>query len=46
MKKAGVPVELHVYPLAFHGFDGLAPASSLAQRFALDRDEALKRALR
>lgn len=41
----GVPVELHVYPCAFHGFDGLAPTSSLSQRFTVDRDQALKRAL-
>ena len=43
---AGVPVELHVYPLAFHGFEGFAPTASLSQRFVADRDEALKRALR
>jgi acetyl esterase/lipase len=42
---AGVPVELHVYPCAFHGFDGFAPATSISQRFAMDRDQALKRAL-
>ena len=42
---AGVPVELHVYPCAFHGFDGFAPDASIAQRFVFDRDQALKRAL-
>jgi acetyl esterase/lipase len=42
---AGVPVELHVYPCTFHGFDGLAPATSISQRFVVDRDQALKRAL-
>lgn len=42
---AGVPVELHVYPCAFHGFEGLAPTASISQRFVADRDEALKRAL-
>ena len=42
---AGVPVELRVYPCAFHGFDGLAATSALAQRFHEDIDQALKRAL-
>ena len=41
---AGVPAELHVYPSAFHGFDGLAPTTSISQRSALDRDQALKHA--
>lgn len=45
LAQAGVPVELHVYPCAFHGFDGFAASTSIAQRFALDRDQALKRAL-
>jgi acetyl esterase/lipase len=42
---AGIPVELHVYPSAYHGWDAFAPTSQLAQRFYIDRDEALKRAL-
>lgn len=42
---AGVPVELHVYPRAFHGWDAFAPTSAVAQRFVADRDQALKRAL-
>ncbi len=42
---AGVPVELHVYPCTFHGFDGLAATASISQRFHEDRDQALKRAL-
>jgi acetyl esterase/lipase len=42
---AGVPAELHVYPGAFHGFDGLAPQARLSQRFIADRDNALQRAL-
>jgi acetyl esterase/lipase len=42
---AGVPVELHVYPRAFHGWDGFAPNSPLAQRFVSDRDRALRHAL-
>ncbi len=42
---AGIPVELHVYPCAFHGFDIFAPTASISQRFSEDRDAALKRAL-
>ncbi|MPY93179.1 MAG: alpha/beta hydrolase fold domain-containing protein [Acidimicrobiia bacterium] len=41
--EAGVPTELHVYVGGIHGFDLLAPASGLAQRFRRDRDEALRR---
>ncbi len=42
--QADVPTELHVYPGGIHGFDLLAPASALAQRFIRDRDDALRRA--
>jgi acetyl esterase/lipase len=42
---AGVPTELHVYPGGFHGFDGMAPGADIAQRFAADRDNALRRIL-
>ena len=41
---AGVPLDLHVYPGAFHGFDTLAPASALAQRATADIVRALRRA--
>ena len=44
LQQADVPAELHVYPGGIHGFDLLAPASRLAQRFVRDRDEALRRA--
>ena len=44
LQQADVPAELHVYPGGIHGFDLLAPASRLAQRFVRDRDEALHRA--
>lgn len=46
LMRAGVPTELHVYPGAFHGSEGYAPAASLSRRFVTDRDEALRRALR
>lgn len=46
LSAAGVAVELHVYPGAYHGFDFLAASSSLARQFAGDRDHALRRAFR
>jgi acetyl esterase/lipase len=45
LARAGVPVELHVYPRAFHGWDSIAPTAALSQRFELERDQALKLAL-
>ncbi|WP_395647880.1 alpha/beta hydrolase [Terricaulis sp.] len=45
LMRAGVPVELHVYPGGFHGFDifgGAAPVSIRARR---DSRDALRRAL-
>ncbi|MEW6299439.1 MAG: alpha/beta hydrolase [Thermodesulfobacteriota bacterium] len=42
---AGVPTELHVYPGAFHGFNGFVPGAEISRRFNADRDNALKRAL-
>ena len=46
LQQADVPVELHVYPGAIHGFDGSVPSSAVAGRFFRDRDDALRRALR
>lgn len=43
--RAGVPTELHVYPGAYHGSDGLAPAAPLSQRIWATRIAALMRAL-
>jgi acetyl esterase/lipase len=42
---ADVPVELHVYPGAFHGAEVLVPAAALSQRMLVDQDQALKRVL-
>jgi acetyl esterase/lipase len=38
LNQAGVPVELHVYPHAPHGFDNLAPGTALARRARLDME--------
>jgi acetyl esterase/lipase len=39
--QAGVPTELHVYPGAPHGFDGLAPTTALARRAVRHTEEWL-----
>ena len=41
----GVPVELHVYPGAYHGSPNAVPASPVSQRWAADERAALDRAL-
>jgi acetyl esterase/lipase len=43
---AGVPTELHVYPGAPHGFDGITPGTKLARRARQAIEEWLGRALR
>ena len=45
MADAGVPVELHVYPGAYHGSTGFTPNASLSQRWNADEMGALRRAL-
>jgi acetyl esterase/lipase len=45
LARANVPVELHIYPGAFHGSELFAPAAALSQRMVADRVQALKRAL-
>jgi acetyl esterase len=46
LSRAGVPVELHTYPGAFHGFDLAAPHAEISQRTLGDQARALGRALR
>jgi acetyl esterase/lipase len=46
LRHAGVPTELHVYPGAPHGFDGLAPNSAIARRANRDIEEWLAAATR
>lgn len=43
--QAGVAAELHVYPSAFHGSDGLVPDSPVTARWLADETDALRRAL-
>tara|TARA_Y100000768_G_scaffold315867_1_gene250856 strand:- start:4277 stop:5335 length:1059 start_codon:yes stop_codon:yes gene_type:complete len=45
LSQAGVPVELHVYPGAFHGSNGLVGESELSIRWAKDQTAAIEFAL-
>jgi acetyl esterase/lipase len=45
LSRAGVPVELHVYPGAYHGSSNLVPAAAISQRWLADERAALHRAL-
>lgn len=45
LARAGVPVELHVYPGAFHGSVNYASRSRLSRRWLADERNALARAL-
>jgi triacylglycerol lipase len=44
LARAGVPVELHVYPGAYHCFDRFAPSAAVAQSANSDSLAALRRA--
>lgn len=46
LRHAGVPAELHVYPGAPHGFDGLTPNTAVAKRANRDIEEWLVAQLR
>ena len=45
LRAAGVPVDLHVVPGAFHGFDTLFPKSKVAEELRDSQVTALRRAL-
>jgi acetyl esterase/lipase len=45
LSRAGVPVEVHVYPGAFHGSDRFVSRSALATRWVADEHAALRRGL-
>lgn len=45
LTKAGVPVEFHLYPGCFHGFEGFVPTAEISQRAIKEFHSALKRAL-
>lgn len=46
LTRAGVPTELHVYPGAPHGFDGITPGAAQARRARRHMEEWLERTLR
>ena len=45
LTRAGVPVELHLYPGAFHGFDMAPQIARVAKAASRDSHDALRRAL-
>ncbi|XVQ84103.1 alpha/beta hydrolase fold domain-containing protein [Microbispora siamensis] len=45
LARAGVPVEFHLWPGAFHGFDTVVPDATLSRRARAERVAALARAL-
>lgn len=45
LQRSGVPVELRVYPGAFHGSNSLVADSPLSQRWGADEMDALRRAI-
>jgi acetyl esterase/lipase len=45
LARTGIPVELHVYPRAYHEWFRLAPTAAVSQQFFADLSQALKRVL-
>lgn len=45
LRQSGVPVEFHLYPGCFHGFEVLVPQAEISQRATREYVQALKRAL-
>jgi acetyl esterase/lipase len=45
LMRAGIPTELHVYPGAYHGFQGMAPEARISKAFVNDYFAALTLAL-
>ncbi len=41
---AGVPVELHIYPRAFHGWSLIAPRATISQQLLAEWNQALRHA--
>lgn len=46
LMQAGVSTELHVYPGAYHGWDTVNPGATSAMAVGVERDVALRRALK
>jgi acetyl esterase/lipase len=45
LARTGIPVELHIYPRAYHEWFRLSPTAAVSQQFFADLYQALKRAL-
>jgi acetyl esterase/lipase len=43
--QAGIPSEMHVYPGAYHGFNGFVPGATISRKCNATCDQALKKAL-